>query len=156
MITCLFENGNKSSLRHVVVDTVVLKDNKILLVKRTGKLLEGGKWGLVGGFVDRDETTAQAAAREIMEETGWQITDLVLLRINDDPNRPREDRQNVCFVYFCSATEKTGKGDWESDEQRWFSWDELPSKENIAFDHAESISLYRKYLKNKSPLPIVG
>jgi 8-oxo-dGTP diphosphatase len=156
MITCVFEDGNKNSLRHVVVDTLVLKDDKILLVKRTGKLLEGGKWSLVGGFVDRDETTAQAATREVMEETGWELTDLVLLRINDNPNRPGEDRQNVCFVYFCTATEKTGKADWESDEQKWFNWNELPSEENIAFDHAESISLYRKYLKDKEPLPFIS
>lgn len=155
MITCTFEDGNKGLLRHVVVDTIVLKDDKILMVKRTAKLLEGGKWGIVGGFVDRDETTAQAAAREVLEETGWQVKDLVLLRINDNPNRPNEDRQNVSFVYFCQATEKTGEADWESDEQKWFSWDELPDDKNIAFDHTESISIYRKYLKEKSPLPII-
>ena len=55
MLTCTFEDGNKNSLRHVVVDTIVCKDGKVLLVKRIGKLLEGGKWGLVGGFVERDD-----------------------------------------------------------------------------------------------------
>ena len=156
MIDCLFEDGNKGSLRHVVVDTIVLKEDKILLVKRTGKLLEGGKWSLPGGFVDRDETTAQAAAREVLEETGWQVTSLVLLRINDDPDRPREDRQNISFVYFCTAMKKTGDADWEADGQKWFGWDELPSDEKIAFDHAENIRLYRKYLKDKLVLPVVG
>ncbi len=156
MITCNFEDGNKASLRHVVIDTLVLKDNEILLVKRTAKLLEGGKWGLVGGFVDRDETLPQAVAREVMEETGWKIKDPVLLKINDDPNRPKEDRQNVAFVYFCNATDKTGEADWESVEQRWFSFDELPDKGNIAFDHAENIQLYRKYLKTSLALPIIG
>jgi len=70
MITCTFENGNRASLRHVVVDNLVLQGDRILLVKRAVQLIEGGKWGLVGGFVDRDETIRQAAAREIMEETG--------------------------------------------------------------------------------------
>jgi ADP-ribose pyrophosphatase YjhB (NUDIX family) len=156
MITCTFEDGNQSSLRHLVVDTIVTKDNRILLVKRTGKLLEGGKWGLVGGFVDRDETTAQTAAREVMEETGWQVKGLTLLRINDSPNRPKEDRQNVALIYFCTATKKTGEPDWESDEQKWFSWDELPDNDKIAFDHAETISLYRKYLKDQPALPLIG
>jgi ADP-ribose pyrophosphatase YjhB (NUDIX family) len=55
MIICKFEDGGEAKLRHVVVDTLVLKDNKILLIKRTGKLLEGGKWGLLGGYVERDE-----------------------------------------------------------------------------------------------------
>ena len=111
MLTCIFEDGGKASLRHAIVDTLVLKDGKLLLVKRTGKLLEGGKWALVGGFVDRDETLAQAAAREVMEETGWTVKDMTLLRINDSPSRPHEDRQNVAFVFFCTAVEKSGEAD---------------------------------------------
>jgi 8-oxo-dGTP diphosphatase len=154
MITCAFEDGNAATLRHVAVDTLVIKSNKILLVKRTAKLLEGGKWGLVGGFVERDETTMQAAAREVMEETGWQIKNLILLTINDQPDRPGEDRQNIALVYFGEATEKTGEADWESDDQQWFDWDKLPPDENIAFDHAANIKLYRKYLRENFTLPI--
>lgn len=156
MITCAFEDGNQALLRHVVVDTIVCKDDQILLVKRTGKLLEGGKWGLVGGFVERDETIAQAVAREVHEETGWQIKELTLLRIKDDPNRPKEDRQNVAFVYFCTATEKTGEPDWESDDQQWFAWDKIPDDEAMAFDHAEEIALYRQYQRGGMAIPIVG
>ena len=156
MITCNFEDGGEALLRHAVVDSIVLKDDKILLVKRTAKLLEGGKWGLVGGYVDRDETLAQAAAREVLEETGWQVNNQVLLRIVDNPNRPKEDRQNIAFIYFCNATEKTDEADWESDEQKWFSWDELPKDENLAFDHAESIGVYRKYLAENFTLPFTG
>jgi 8-oxo-dGTP diphosphatase len=154
MITCAFEDGGKASLRHVVIDSLVLKDNQLLMIKRTGKLLEGGKWGLVGGFVDRDETLAQAAAREILEETGWQVKNLQLLTIKDNPNRPKEDRQNISFVYFCEAVEKIGEADWESDDQQWFSFDELPARENIAFDHADSIDLYQNYLAQNLTLPV--
>jgi 8-oxo-dGTP diphosphatase len=150
MITCKFEDGGDALLRHVVIDTIVLKDGKILMVKRTGKLLEGGKWGLVGGFVDRDETLVQAAAREIHEETGWEVKDITLLRVNDDPNRPKEDRQNISFVYFCQAVKKTGEPDWESDDQQWYDLDALPDRESIAFDHADSIDLYKKHLQNGS------
>jgi 8-oxo-dGTP diphosphatase len=95
MINCSFENGNRASLRHVVVDNLVLQDDRILLVKRAPQLIEGGKWGLVGGFVDRDETIKQAAAREIMEETGYEVTDITLFRIVDTPNRPGEDRHRL-------------------------------------------------------------
>jgi 8-oxo-dGTP diphosphatase len=144
MIVCTFEDGGQAQLRHVVVDCLVLKDDKIMLIKRSPKLLEGGKWGIVGGYMERDETIEQAAKREILEETGWQVDDLVLLTINDDPDRPGEDRQNISFVYYCQATEKTGEPDWESTEQRWFGWDELPDE--LAFDHAEMIELYRQQL----------
>lgn len=144
MINCTFENGNKNSLRHAVVDNLVLKDGKILLVKRTGKILEGNKWGLVAGFVERDETLEEAAKREIMEETGWEVKDIKLLKINDSPNRPKEDRQNIAFVYTCEAIKKSGDADWESEEQRWFDLSALPDKGEFAFDHFEDIEFYLK------------
>ena len=154
MITCLFEDGAKASLRHTVVDTLVFKDSKLLMVKRAARMLQGGKWGLVGGYADRDETLVQAARREIMEETGWQVGDLTLLAVVDNPNRPKEDRQNIAFVYFCEATEKTGEPDDESDEQKWFAMDSLPPSEQIAFDHSDHIELYRRYTKEQFPLPL--
>lgn len=144
MITCKFEDGNDALLRHVTVDTLVLKDGKILLVKRVSKLLEGGKWGLVGGFVERDETLIEAVEREVKEEIGWKVKDMNLLRIKDKPDRPHEDRQNISFVYTCEAVEKMNKADWESDDQQWFDLSEVPPSDQIAFDHAEDIDLYKK------------
>lgn len=156
MITCTFEDGGKALLRHVTVDTIVVRDGKTLLVKRTGKLLESGKWALAGGFMDRDETITEAANREVMEETGWTIKDLTLLRINDRPDRPKEDRQNVEFVHFATAVKKTGEADAESSEQKWFDLDDLPPADEIAFDHTDSIKLYKKYLIEKFVLPVIG
>jgi 8-oxo-dGTP diphosphatase len=156
MISCSFENGSAASLRHVVVDNIVLRGDQILLVKRNGKLLEGGKWALVGGFVERDETIKEAVAREILEETGYRVTDITLLRIVDAPARPAEDRQNIAFVHFCAAQEKIGGIDWESEEIRWFPLNALPPRNEIAFDHADSIRLYLEYREQHLPLPMVG
>jgi 8-oxo-dGTP diphosphatase len=156
VITCTFENGNKGSLRHVVVDNLVLQDGKILLVKRAPQLLEGGKWGLVGGFVDRDETIRQAAVREIREETGYEVTDITLFRIIDKPDRAGEDRQNIAFVHLCVAGEKTGTPDWESTEVRWFPLSALPEEEEFAFDHYSNIRLYRDYLAGRIAVPILS
>lgn len=155
MITCTFEDGNSALLRHVVVDALVLKDGKILLVKRTGKLLDGGKWALAGGYVEHGETLAQAVERQIFEETGWKITGLTLLTINDQPDRPNEDRQNVAVVCFCAATEQTGQPDWESDDQRWFDFFLLPADELMVFDHAADIRLYQRFLSENLSLPII-
>jgi 8-oxo-dGTP diphosphatase len=110
---------------------------------------------VVGGFVDRDETTSQAAAREVMEETGWQLKNLQLLTIRDNPDRPHEDRQNISFVYLAEAVGQTGQPDWESDEVKWFPLDNLPPREQIAFDHAASIDLYARYLKENFTLPVL-
>jgi len=153
MINCEFENGNKAALRHVVVDNLVLKDNKILLIKRAERLLEGGKWGLPGGFVERDENIKEAVEREILEETGYTVKEITLLRIIDIPDRPKEDRQNIAFVHFCTADKRTGKPDNESEAQAWFNFSALPPKEEFAFDHLSDIELYQKYLDQPFALP---
>ncbi|MBS1166869.1 MAG: hydrolase, 7,8-dihydro-8-oxoguanine triphosphatase [Proteobacteria bacterium] len=156
MITCRFEGGHGAALRHVVTDNIVLRGSEVLLVKRSQHLLEGGKWALVGGFVERDETLPQAAAREILEETGYQANDLTLLRVIDRPDRPGEDRQNISFVHFCAAGEKVGTADDESEEQCWFPLDDLPPPLEIAFDHFESLEIFTAYRRKPFGLPLYG
>ena len=154
MIKCFFENEHPAALRHAVVDVLVVKDTKILLVKRVNKLLEGGKWGLVGGYMERDENLKEAAAREIFEETGYRVTDITLLTINDRPDRPHEDRQNMAFVFYCTALEQEGTPDNESSEIHWFSFSELPPPEQIAFDHYDDIQLYLQHT-NGATIPLL-
>lgn len=157
MITCTFENNNKALLRHVTVNAIVVKDNQILLGKRgtfNGKpILESGKWGLLGGFFNRDENLIQAVKREVMEESGWEIDDLKLFRINDNPHRPMEDRQNVDIIFIANAVKQTGKSDEEVSRLEWFDFDKIPE---MAFDHGDSVELYKKYLREKFALPILG
>lgn len=152
MITCSFEDGGKGLLRHVVVDAIVLKNDKVLLTKRANSLIEGGKWSLVGGFVGRDETLRRAVEREIREETGYKVKDVTLLSVNDNPDRRNEDHQNIAFVFFCVALEKEGESDWEVEDQKWFSLSDLPK--DIAFDHREDLQLFIRYKKEMLKLPI--
>lgn len=161
MIKCTFEDGNQVSLRHVCVDTLLIKDEKILLNKRGTfggrKILEYGKWGVIGGFVERDENLEQAVRREVKEETAWLIKDLFLLRINDDPNRPKEDRQNFSFVFVANVDVKDGEShDEEVLSLQWFDLNNLPDEEEVAFDHYENIELYKKWLKENFSLPVIG
>lgn len=156
MITCNFEDGNKAKLRHVVVDVLVFKNNQILLEKRNIKLIEGGKWALVGGYMERDETIIDAVRRETLEETGYEIKNIKLLTIIDNPYRPGEDRQNISFVFICDASKKVGNSDWEVDDLKWFDLSNLPSKELIAFDHYQNIQLYQDFKLGKISLPYLS
>ncbi len=158
MIECIFENGNKANrgLRHVVVDILVVDQHKILLVKRAPQLTNGGKYAIIGGFVERRENTKDACVREVKEETGYDIKPTLLLRIADNPDRPAEDRQNVSFVYVAEVIGKSGEKDWESTEVTWFDLDKLPLKEDFAFDHYEDIQLYLRYLREKFETPVIG
>ena len=163
MITCTFENGNVASpgIRHITVNAIIIKDGEVLLGLRTAvpglTMLETGKWALIGGFFDRDENLIQAIKREVMEESGWEIDNLQLFRINDKPNRVKdEDRQNVDVVFICDAIKQIGHQDREVKELKWFPLSALPPIEEIAFDHGQDLELYLEHLKNPRQLPILG
>ncbi|WP_170372319.1 NUDIX hydrolase [Ruegeria arenilitoris] len=52
---------------------VVVDQGHVLLVQRS-KAPDAGLWGFPGGHVEWGETVLQAAARELMEETGIEAT----------------------------------------------------------------------------------
>lgn len=162
MIICTFENGNVASpgLRHVTVNAIVIKDNQVLMGLRAPvkglTMLESGKWALLGGFFGFGENLETALKREVMEESGWEIDHLQLFRINDNPNRPKEDRQNVDMIFIAQAKQQIGEHDQEVKELKWFPLADLPTADQIAFDHGEDLELYKKYLASPHPLPIFG
>lgn len=142
MITCTFESGSRGALRHVVVHAIVERDGALLLVRRAPHLSEGGKWGLPGGFLDRDERLADGVLRELREETGWTGEVRRVLRVNSRPDRPREDRQNVAVDIVVAPLARVGEPDHESTAVEWIPIDRLPPPETLAFDHGETIRLY--------------
>jgi 8-oxo-dGTP diphosphatase len=154
VIACTFENGSRASLRHVAVQAVVEKDDSLLLVKRASHLSEGGKWGLPGGFLDRDETLAEGILRELREETGWEGRVLSLLRINSRPDRPHEDRQNIAVDFIIEPLEKRGEADAESTDVQWIPIDQVLSLD-LAFDHMESVQSYLDARRGAVATPIL-
>lgn len=153
MINCTFEKGNSSPLRHVVTNCIVTKGDEVLLVRRSSLLEEGGKWALPGGFMDMNETLIEAARREVLEETGWELEGLSLLTISDNPGRPGTTRQTVDIIYTASATRKSGEADWESEEVRWFAIDDLPDADEMAYDHLDHLELYVGQANDRATIP---
>lgn len=62
-----------------------------------------GKYCVPCGYLDFDETCAQAAQRELIEETGlnFPIKDFKLVSINDIPESDK--KQNVTFRYIINS-----------------------------------------------------
>lgn len=157
MINCILENDSRASFRHVTVGTITINEkNEVLLVKRAKHLTNGGKYALPGGFVDRDETTKEAALRELKEETGYEGVIKDLFQIIDMPDRPKEDRQNIDFKYIVELTGGQKMDNNEVESIEWISLDNLPPENECAFDHMESVDLYRKYLEKPFPLPVMN
>ncbi len=156
MIKCEFEDGAKTGkLRHVVVHCLCVKDSKILLVKRSEKLLEGGKWGFPEGFLDQGEDINECAVRELMEETGYVGAVDKLFRVNSSPNRKNDNgRNNVAFEILMNLGEKKGESDWEQTAVEWVDIEKL-EEDRMAFDHYKTIEDLKKYLKESGNLPII-
>lgn len=74
---------------------------ELLLMRRS----DNGLWGLPGGYVEPGESVSYAAAREVFEETGYEIEVGRLIGVYSDPERqviayPNGDRVqavNLCF-----------------------------------------------------------
>jgi 8-oxo-dGTP diphosphatase len=155
MISCTFEDGGTGKLRHTVIDAIIVNDrDEILLEKRADFLIEGGKWALVGGFIDHNENAHDTVKREVLEETGWDVSVGELLFIKDSPHRPDNGRQNISLVFLCTPIKKIGEPDEESTDVQWFPLTALPDAKLLAFDHLEILSLFRKYRRQPFATPL--
>ncbi|WP_292471532.1 NUDIX hydrolase [Methanolobus sp.] len=113
----------------LTVDAVIILNKKIVLIERKNPPFQG-KFALPGGFVDIGETTEEAVAREVMEETGLTIEIVKLLGVYSKPSRdPR--RHTVSIVYMVRG-EGVPKAD--SDAKGVFLFD-LQDMPELAFDH---------------------
>lgn len=83
----------------LTVDCVVFDpQGRLLLIRRKNPPFQG-QYALPGGFVDYGETVEQAAARELMEETGLNAESLSLVGIYSDPRRdPRGHTVSVAYL----------------------------------------------------------
>ena len=159
MISCKFENGNNAlrGLRHITLGAIVVNEKEqVLLVKRAAAMHNGGKYTIPGGFLDRDENTEQGTLRELKEETGYDGKIVCLFRVNDSPARPKEDRQNVDFLYIVKVTGGEPQLNKEVSEISWFAKEKLPEEAEFAFDHKDTMLKYFEYTKKKFTLPIIG
>lgn len=106
---------------------------KLLLIQRKNEPCKG-KWAFPGGFMDIDETTIDAALRELKEETGLVVGELHRVGIFDAVDRdPRERIITVAYYTILdNPAEVSGLDD--AAQAKWFSLTELP---DLAFDHKE-------------------
>jgi 8-oxo-dGTP diphosphatase len=122
----------------LTADVVVLagaaETPRVLLIQR-GNPPFAGNWALPGGFVEQGEQVAEAAPRELAEETGLRVDAgaLELLGVYDTPGRdPRGWTVSVVYIARVPGESAVAGAD-DAGDARWFAVEELPE---LAFDHA--------------------
>jgi ADP-ribose pyrophosphatase YjhB (NUDIX family) len=117
------------------VDVIVEIGGKIVLVNRKNPPYG---WAIPGGFIDYGESAEEAAAREIKEETGLDVTDLTQFHVYSDPNRDLRFH-TITIVFTAKGNGSPLAGD-DAAGVGIFGEDELPAP--LALDHARILSDY--------------
>lgn len=125
----------------------------VLLVKR-GKDPFKDCWAIPGGFLNEDESTVQAAKRELKEETGFDLDSIQshdglryvkLIDVYSNPDRDPRGRvittAYLAELYFLPEV----KGDDDAVEAKWFDiysvlgLEDCEQTVKLAFDHHKII-----------------
>lgn len=133
----------------VTVDVVLATREvhpRVLLIQRK-KDPFAGAWALPGGFVEESEKLAEAARRELKEETSLDVGDIEQLYTAGDPGRdPRG--WTISVAYLARVDPEALKPVAADDAQAvaWFPLDKLP---RLAFDHMMLLARVRARLADR-------
>lgn len=121
----------------LTVDALVytMEDNVtyVLLVKRGIEPFKG-KYALPGGFVNMDELLEDACKRELMEETGLEVSQMQQFKTFDAVNRDPRHR-TISVVFSAHVPERSVvAGNDDAAHAGWFPVDDLPE---LGFDHKD-------------------
>jgi 8-oxo-dGTP diphosphatase len=132
----------------VTVDIVLFypaKDGlEILLIQRAKEPFKD-HWALPGGFVDKDESLEDAAARELLEETKLRRARFKQIGAFGDPGRdPRGHTVSIAFAAILKSKPKV-EGSDDAKEAAWHPVKRLPK---LSFDHKKIIRVALKQMFN--------
>lgn len=111
----------------LAVSAAIIRDGKVLVVRRA-RPPAYGRFTLPGGVVEAGETLAEAAIREVAEETGLAIVPVGLAGHREAIMRDAEGRVERHFVILCFAAHWRGGEpvlNAELAEARWVAPAEL-------------------------------
>jgi ADP-ribose pyrophosphatase YjhB (NUDIX family) len=136
----------------VAVDCIIFgfdgNDIKLLLIQR-GLNPEKGKWSLMGGFLQPDESLEQAANRVLKKLTGLEGVFMQQLEAFGEPDRDPVER-TISIAYFALIDihnyEKQLSNDYHAE---WFHLKKIP---DLIFDHKKMVEGAKRQLRYKAAL----
>ena len=73
----IIDQANRDGITHISTGVAVVREGKILMVRRVAADFLGGNYELPGGGVDEGETITEGAIREFKEETGLTVSKII-------------------------------------------------------------------------------
>ncbi len=133
----------------VAVDCIIFgfdgSQLKALLIKR-GFEPEKGRWSLMGGFVGKDESADEAAARILHQLTGLENVYMEQIHCFSDVHRDPAGRV-ISIAYFALINIAEYSDQLLHDhEAKWFPLNKIPA---LIFDHKEMVDKAKSRLRDK-------
>lgn len=125
-----------------VVCNRIAGTDHVILVQR-GKAPNAGWWGFPGGHVELGETAMQAAARELLEETGVVAEPLEYLTNVDVLARDDSDtlrQQYLLCVVLCDYISGTPAPDDDAEQAEWIPIAEIPKRGLLLLDQVAEVA----------------
>lgn len=141
---------------YVAVDCVILgyqdEEIKLLLYPRSFEPYKG-KWSLLGGFVQEDESADEAAARILKQTTGLEKIYLEQVASFSEPNRDPEARVISLAYYALIRIDLHDEECVKENGAYWVSINKLP---NLIFDHQQMFEKALVKLQQKAGYSLCG
>jgi len=124
------------------VTAIIIKENKILLLKRNQKPFKG-QWDLPGGYMQEKETPKEALKREIKEEFAIDDVQLTFMKTLPGISLWKKKRFPILSHFFLTQINGQIKLSNENQEYNFFDLKSVKIK-NIAFDSNKEMIKYLK------------
>jgi len=123
----------------VAVAGIISNGDKVLLTKRALPLVDGGKWCLPGGHVNKWERAEECVKREVKEEVNLNCDGVRLLFVHEEFVK----RLNLHAVVFVYSLDVSGviEGNIEVSDFKWFSRKDVEELD-MAFTHRDILERY--------------
>lgn len=141
---------------YVAIDCIIFGFNEgvlnLLLLKRNFEPAMG-EWSLMGGFVQEDESTDDAAQRVLNELTG--LNNVYMEQVSTFGNIGRDPGERVISIAYYALI-NINEYDRDLVQQHnafWVNINELPE---LIFDHPQMVEQARKLMQQKASTEPIG
>lgn len=141
---------------YVSVDCIIFGLNEgelsLLLLKRNFEP-EKGKWSLMGGFVQQNESVDTAAKRVLKELTGLENVYMEQVGAFGEVDRDPGERVISVAYYALINVDESDRKLVKKHNAQWINIHDLPE---LSFDHPAMIEKARELIRRKASLEPIG